>query len=90
MCSSDFATVGAEIPIFWAVVGIETMGLRCMCWNAQHRGGMPAQSFNPALVLFEQRNDATRSACSLIRRLFHAGEKEFEPNLPIALSADAI
>ena len=31
-----------------------------------------------------------RSACSLVRSLFHAGEEEFEPNFPIALNADAI
>ena len=35
MCSNDLATVGAEIPIFFAVRGIETMGLRCMCWKTR-------------------------------------------------------
>ena len=57
---------------------------------AQHRGGRAAQGLNPPLVLFEQRDDAARSACSLIRSLLHAGEEEFEPNFPIALNSDAI
>ena len=57
---------------------------------AQHRSRRAAKRLDPPLVLFEQRNDTTRSACGLVRSLFHAGEEEFEPNFPIALNADAI
>lgn len=35
MWFSDFATVGAEMPVFFAVAGIATMGLRCMCWKTR-------------------------------------------------------
>jgi len=35
MCISDFVTVGAEIPILLAVVGIATIGFRCMCWKTR-------------------------------------------------------
>ncbi len=31
MCSSDFATVTAEMPIFSAATGIARIGLRCRC-----------------------------------------------------------
>ena len=35
MCSRDFATVGAEMPMLRAVAGIDTMGLRRRCSNTR-------------------------------------------------------
>ncbi len=91
MCPRDFATVGAEIPIFSAVDGIETIGLRCMCRKTRsaEAPGRPSVSIAP-LMSFQKRHDTARGAGGLLRGFLHASQEEIEPGFRIAFDSDPI
>jgi hypothetical protein len=90
MCSNDFATVGAEMPIFPAAPGIETMGLRCMLEDSKHGRRRLAQSFDLSLMFLEERQDAARRGGGLLGSVAHSREEEIEPRLPIAFRSHPI
>jgi hypothetical protein len=83
MCSNDFATVGAEIPIFCAVAGIETIRLRCMCWKTRRtEAAGAAQRFDLLLMFLKECKSTTAGnaraydsteATAVSNRCKHAG-----------------
>ena len=90
MCSSDFATVGAEMLILGGRRDRHDWVALHVLEDAQHRPRRAAQRLDLAAVRLEERHNTAGGARGLVGSLPHASEEEVEPCLPVSFGPDSV